>query len=142
MHQNTNVLHVYHTCNMYVVHSLVQSNYCFIIVNWLQLYICSGCLLQAIGPDSIDLLFLGSSCMFTKWEIENIYFLKQNVFLKLLYFHANFCLFFLLFLFLSLSTLSSKSGKNPGNNKAIEFGLVLLRTTILSNMLVVFFRFT
>ncbi len=53
----------------------------------------------------IDLLFLRSSCMFMKWETD-FFFLNRILFLKLLYFHANFCFFFLLFLFLSISSLS------------------------------------
>ncbi len=81
---------------------------------------------QVFRPDSyIDLLFLGSSCMFMKWETENN-FKKIEFCLKLLYFHANVCLFFLLFLFLSLSTFSNVSGKDPKNNKSIESGLSII----------------
>ncbi len=62
-------------------------------------------LTKTLKPDSIDLLFLGSSCTLMKWETANN--LKKNrfCFLKLLYFHANFGVVFLLVLVLSLLTL-------------------------------------
>ncbi len=85
----------------------------------------SSNILSSMRPDSINLLFLRSSCTFMKWETENN-LKKIEFFLKLLYFHAYFCLFFLLFLFLSLSTLINGSGKDPRNNKSIESGLKVL----------------
>ncbi len=59
---------------------------------------------------------------FMKWETENN-FKKIEFFSQIIVFSCKFLPLFPLFLFLSLSTLSNLSGKDPRNNKSIESGL-------------------
>ncbi len=58
-----------------------------------------------------------------KWETENN-FKKIEICSQIIVFsYKHFCLFFLLYLFLSISTLSNGSGKDLRNYKSIESGL-------------------
>ncbi len=62
----------------------------------LELHSCPKILLKtrlfkhAFRPDSIDLLFLRSSCMFMKWETDIYFFLNRN-------FLSNYCIFMQMF---------------------------------------------
>ncbi len=80
----------------------------------------------------VDLLFPGFSLplmMKISWEKSgenksNVYKKKiWQIFMKCLHFHVIVCLFFLLLLFLSLSTPWNGFGKDPRNNRSIKSGL-------------------